>query len=316
MAHELDFSNGRANMAYVGQTPWHGLGERLPDGATPAEMRHAAGLDWSVIKTPVRFVYGAELRTAQDRFCVVRDDTGVALGTVSDRYVPVQPAEVFDFFRTLVDDIGGYSLETAGSLYGGRRIWAMARVGEEAEVTFADPVAPYLLLATSFDGTLATTAQFTAVRVVCNNTLQLSMTGGPAVGQAVQVRHNSVFDPTAMRSALGIAGRSFDAMIGDMQMLANRWMSPVDARDFLIDLCEPADADKFLSTRTFKQLMAGFMHQNIGHDGSRTAWQMLNTVTERTDWAAGRSQDARLQSAWFGPGAQLKKRAYDLLVAA
>ena len=28
MAHELDFSNGRANMAYVGEKPWHGLGRR------------------------------------------------------------------------------------------------------------------------------------------------------------------------------------------------------------------------------------------------------------------------------------------------
>jgi hypothetical protein len=29
MAHQLDLTTGKAAMAYVGDTPWHGLGQQL-----------------------------------------------------------------------------------------------------------------------------------------------------------------------------------------------------------------------------------------------------------------------------------------------
>ena len=314
MSHELDMSNGRANMAYIGATPWHGLGQRLHEGASTEQVQEAAGLNWRAELTPVRYVVGAELKSANDRYCLYRDDTGAALGVVSGRYVPTQPHQIMDFFRTLVDDIGGYSLETAGSLFGGKRIWALARVGEAAEVTDGDKVAPYIMLATSFDGSLATLAQFTTVRVVCNNTLQLSL-GGIFRG-AVTVRHTSVFEAAQVRAALGIAGKSFATLIEDMRDLANTPLNVVDAQDFLVDLIEPEDADKFTASPAFARLLKGFTHQNIGHDGDRSRWQMLNTITEHVDWSAGYKQDSRLSSAWFGKGAALKTRALDLLLHA
>ena len=30
MAHELEIVNGNAQMAYVGDVPWHGLGTKVP----------------------------------------------------------------------------------------------------------------------------------------------------------------------------------------------------------------------------------------------------------------------------------------------
>ena len=33
MAHEIDMSNNRANMAFVGEIPWHGLGQELTEDA-------------------------------------------------------------------------------------------------------------------------------------------------------------------------------------------------------------------------------------------------------------------------------------------
>ena len=35
MSHELTTrTNGRTEMAFVGETPWHGLGQRLEEGAS------------------------------------------------------------------------------------------------------------------------------------------------------------------------------------------------------------------------------------------------------------------------------------------
>jgi Domain of unknown function (DUF932) len=45
--------------------------------------------------------------------------------------------------------------------------------GQDLTLQGGNKVKSYLLLATSCDGTLCTTAQFTSLRVVCNNTLQM-----------------------------------------------------------------------------------------------------------------------------------------------
>ena len=65
----------------------------------------------------------------------------------------------------------GYQLETAGVLMEGRKFWALARTSHSTALKGNDVVDSYILLATSCDGTLATTATPTTVRVVCNNTL-------------------------------------------------------------------------------------------------------------------------------------------------
>jgi hypothetical protein len=47
MAHNLTVrADGKAEMSYVGATPWHGLGTKLEHVATSAEMLEAAGLGW------------------------------------------------------------------------------------------------------------------------------------------------------------------------------------------------------------------------------------------------------------------------------
>ena len=52
MAHELEFVNGKAQMAYSGAKPWHSLGTEVPADLTPTQMLEAAGLDWEVRKHP------------------------------------------------------------------------------------------------------------------------------------------------------------------------------------------------------------------------------------------------------------------------
>lgn len=86
-----------------------------------------------------------------------RSDTKAPLSVVSNRYQIVQPREVLEFYRDLTE-VSGYELETAGVLKGGRKFWALARTGQTTKLKGNDQVNGYLLLATSCDGTLATTA--------------------------------------------------------------------------------------------------------------------------------------------------------------
>ena len=162
MSHDIDESTGKPAMAYVGAEPWHELGERLPAGQSIEVWMRAARLDWRIQMVPVQYAFGGRARIMRTRFVLTRDDTGAALSVVSADYQVVQPAEVLEFYRDLVAQ-RHYTLETAGALDGGRKVWALARTGMVANIAgnAADQLGAYVLLATSCDKTLATTVSFT-----------------------------------------------------------------------------------------------------------------------------------------------------------
>jgi phage/plasmid-like protein (TIGR03299 family) len=116
----------------------------------------------------------------------------------------VQPKEVLEFYRDLTE-VSGYELETAGVLKAGRKFWALARTGKESALKGNDVVKGYLLLATSCDGTLATTATPTTIRVVCNNTLSIALNGASS---AIKVPHSTSFDAQRSRSSWALRSPS------------------------------------------------------------------------------------------------------------
>lgn len=335
MAHQIDTSTGQAAIAYVGETPWHGLGQRMEPGMGVDEWRKAAGLGYEVLSAPVQYQLEGNdyLRDFPKRRVLLRSDTKAPLSIVSDDYKIVQPKEVLDFFGRLAD-IGGFDLEVAGALMGGNRIWGLARVNDEATIVGQDAVRPYVLLATSYDGMMATTAKFTAIRVVCNNTLTMSVGGfmgagkteqdaeGKAVSSLVKIPHTSDFDPDAVRLQLGIVKDVFEKWVVETRILAERALTDAEADAFLKELL-PAPytpkgedvARKVEDTRGYKKIMGLFHGGAIGADltGGQTAWAMLNAVSEWVDWSRSSNDNNRMNAAWFGVGDQLKSRANHLL---
>ncbi|PRP69182.1 hypothetical protein BUE93_18585 [Chromobacterium amazonense] len=314
MAHLVE------TMAYVGATPWHGLGNRLSEGLPVDIWQREAGMDWTIEQSDVLFNVapgGMHIRPHADAKVLYRSDTFAPLSVVSNRYKVVQPHEVLSFYNDLVH-AGGFELETAGVLKGGRKLWALARTGQETQIRSGDQVKAYLLLATSCDGTLATTAQFTSVRVVCNNTLQLAVGNNSG---AVKVPHSTVFDPKAVKEALGIGLSSWDCFIGNLKQLSRRTVSPQEAQQFFQAVTGEAiaDEDSLPISKHTQQLIALYSGAGMGSmlSGARgTAWGLLNAVTEYVDHhRRARNQDYRLDSAWFGQGAQLKQRALDQALA-
>ena len=326
MAHMIDESTGRAAMAYAGVVPWHGLGQALTPGASIDEWTREAGLSYTVLESPVQYSTPAssELQSWPDRKVLHRSDTGAPLAVVSDGYRVVQPAEIMDFFRELVE-LGGFQLETAGALSYGRRVWALASVADAAPVVERDLVKPYLLLGTSYDGTMATVAKFTAIRVVCNNTITAAVGGyGEAdlgyLKSAVRVLHSERFNPEAVRLQLGIVANAWESFLVQSRQLADRPMAAEAADDFVAELLKPYHTSKLPinETRAYKRIMSLFNGGAIGSElpgVAGTRWAMLNAVTELVDHERGRSNNTRIESAWFGAGAALKARAAELLAA-
>jgi phage/plasmid-like protein (TIGR03299 family) len=322
----IDESTGRAAIAYAGATPWHGLGQALTPGASIDEWTREAGLGYSVLESPVQYSTPAssELESWPDRKVLHRSDNGAPLAVVSDGYRVVQPAEIMDFFRELVE-LGGFQLETAGALSYGRRVWALASVADAAPVVERDLVKPYLLLGTSYDGTMATVAKFTAIRVVCNNTITAAVGGyGEAdlgyLKSAVRVLHSERFNPESVRLQLGIVANAWESFLVQSRQLADRPMAAEAADAFVAELLKPYHTSKLPinETRAYKRILALFNGGAIGSElpgVAGTKWAMLNAVTELVDHERGRSNNTRIESAWFGAGAALKARAAELLAA-
>lgn len=317
MAHMIDTTTGRAAIAYAGETPWHNLGQQLTPGASIETWTREAGLAYTVLESPV--LYKTEAASAPEVFkgrkVLHRSDTGGALAVVSDGYHVVQPAEVMGFFEKLVE-IGGFQLETAGVLSHGKRVWGLARVNDGAEILGGDVVRPYVLLGTSYDGTMATVAKFTSVRVVCHNTITAAL----GSGESVRVLHSERFDADRVRQDLGIVADAWDRFLIQSRQLAGEPLSATDADMFVRSLLEPYKSPgvPVSESRAYKRILELFNGKAIGSDipgvvGTR--WGMLNAVTELVDHERGRSDNTRIESAWFGTGSAMKNRALELLTA-
>lgn len=306
-------------MAYVGETPWHGLGNALSPRQPLETWAVQAGMNFRILETPVRYLsesagnLGA-IMTYPEQKVLYRSDTKTALSVVSSRYQVVQPADILEFYRDLTE-VSGFELETAGVLKEGRKVWALARTGQSTLLKGGDAVNAYLLLATACDGTLATTAQFTSIRVVCNNTLAVAL-GEQAI--SVKVPHNTVFDPQAVKAQLGVSVSSWDAFMYRMKVLSERKVKSHEAMNYFLRVfTDPASPVSSGTTndRAIKKVQTLFDGHGHGAEmvsAKDTAWGLLNAVTEFVDHQRrARSQDYRLDSAWFGQGAVIKRKALD-----
>ena len=306
MAHLID------SMAYKGETPWHGLGAKIEKELGIEGWVQAAGLDWHAKEMAVFLEGGIQVPGFK---ALVRSDNGKALSIMSEGYQPVQPKEILEFYRDLTEDMG-YTLETAGSLKEGKKIWALAKTPETLTLPGDDKVEGYFLLATSLDGTLSTVAKPTSVRVVCNNTLQVSLKDDM---NAIRVSHKTKFDSQKVKEALGLVSNSWAVFSEVANVLSTRKVSAHEVTDFFGQVVfktnDPEKLEKGMRSKKGQEIIQAIKHSPGANliSSQGTAWGLLNGLTHWLDHTASRTPDNRLNSAWFGQGAEMKQNAVDFL---
>lgn len=337
MAHQLE------QMAYVGDTPWHGLGNQLTQNQPIEIWAQQAGMDWRIESSNVSYMAQNErgqsiIMPYEEQRVLYRSDTHAPLSVVSQRYQEVQPMEILEFYRDLTEQ-SGFELETAGVLKGGKKFWALARTGQSTALKGKDVSNGYILLATACDGTLATTAQFTNIRVVCNNTLAIALRGQISSAGVVKVPHSTKFDADKVKQQLGISVRAWDEHMYEMKQLTQRKvtqgeaaayfdavfnntsMSVADQEENIIQFyrnmatLNPTREKPESNGRAMTKVMDMFNGQGRGAELSSakdTAYGLLCSITEFADHERrAMSTDHRLDSAWFGAGAALKQRGLE-----
>jgi phage/plasmid-like protein (TIGR03299 family) len=317
MSHELTVrANGAVEFAYLASdgTPWHGLGQALQDGTSIDGWREAAGMDWRIRRSQVRYAVDRDAEqfiTLPEQHVLFRSDTNAPLGVVSNKYQVVQPGEVIEFFRDIAK-AGGLELSAAGTIYGGKRFWATAKIGEAAPASVADKIGGYILISTSADGSLATEVRRTTVRTVCKNTLQMAMADAKA---SIKVSHRSVFDPASVKEFMGLNTAAWDSFRHTVTRLANIEMLEDEAVEMTAQVF--GGGEKVRETAGYKKVLSLFNGEGMGStlDGVMgTRWGFLNAVTEYADHhVRARTDENRFVASQWGAGADLKARTLELL---
>jgi phage/plasmid-like protein (TIGR03299 family) len=340
MAHQIE------QIAYVGQTPWHGLGNQLSPNQPLEVWAQQAGMDWRIESSNVSYMAQNErgqsiIMPFEEQRVLYRSDTHAPLSVVSQRYQEVQPKEILEFYRDLTEQ-SGFELETAGVLKGGKKFWALARTGQSFALKAKDVSNGYILLATACDGTLATTAQFTSIRVVCNNTLAIALRGQSTSAGVVKVPHSTKFDAEKVKQQLGISVRAWDEHMYEMKQLTQRKVSQQEAKAYFdavfnnstMSISDPEEniiqfyrnvAQQVQEKkpepngRAMNKALEMFNGQGRGAELSSakdTAYGLLCSITEFVDHERrAMSTDHRLDSAWFGAGAGVKQRGLEQALA-
>jgi phage/plasmid-like protein (TIGR03299 family) len=339
MPHELSIAaNGEAEMFYIGDTPWHGLGQRLDGPATAEEALAAAHLDWTVALEPV---YRGTTDWFKTRYSgvdpyrfIVRQDNGKILGLRTEAYSCIQNVDSFGLFDAVMGPgLGQY--HTAGALRDGKIVWILAKMGSKPyEVVPGDTLEPYILLSTSHDGSLGLTMRPTIVRVICSNTLHFAFRHG-AASDIIRIRHSGDVYSKAVqaREGLGLSQAYFERMMEGVDGLVTASMTDDDMERFARVLVTPKlkeakdegmdSVNLHRYTREAVDMLQHLFTQGRGQEipgVKQTAWAAYNAATEFVDYydrvghgALGEPNEYRLEKAWFGPGRTTKSRAWSLL---
>lgn len=205
------------NMAFVGDVPWHGLGTQISADMPLDEIQAAAGLDWTVKLEANHKADGSPIDAS---YYIERESDGQILGKcVTEAYLPVQNSTMFEFFQPFVD-AGSLYVHTAGSLFDGAKVWAMATPNEGFTLDGDDTVVSNLVFTLDHSGMRANSCLFSPIRVVCNNTWTLAKN---TASQIVKHNHKVPFDADVMVTALGL----FQSEFSQFEELAKKMAAKV-----------------------------------------------------------------------------------------
>lgn len=310
MAHMVE------TMAYAGEVPWHGLGVKVPNDLAPAQMLEKAGLDWTVQKIPA-FANVDGKQVSIGKSALVRSMDNSILDVVSNDWNPVQNQEAFEFFDEYCR-AGDMEMHTAGSLRDGQVVWALAKVKEYFELFKGDKVESFLLFTNPHRFGQCIDVRFTPIRVVCNNTLSLSLSQKSE--HQVKVNHRSVFNSDDVKETLGIATGKLQKYKEMAEFLGSKRYTNDTVKEYfnkifpvLVYNKEKGPQRKEVSKSASRALEV--IHTQPGAKFAEGSWwQAFNTVTYLTDHEIGKSADTRLASAWFGPNRALKVKALETAV--
>lgn len=308
MAHQIE------EMMYVGATPWHNLGNRFIEAPkTLEEAMVAAGLNWTVSTKKIYLDDGRSVPA----MATVRDSDNSILGVVGTNYKPLQNKNAFDFFNPFIES-GMATIETAGSLMQGKRVWVQAKISSDVDVVKGnDIIERYILLSNSHDGTMAVRAGFTPQRVVCQNTLTMAHHNGES--QLIRIKHSQKVEENleAVGRIMNLANNAFETTLQQYKLLANKDINSKDLEKYVKMVFKLDEENENSGKRLLNNIIPLF-EVGRGNDMPEikgTLWAAYNSISEYLQYEKGSDEQVRLNNLWFGQSKTTLERALELAVS-
>lgn len=169
---------------------WDGLGKNVSDAHSAREVCKLAGLDYTVRTEKIYTSDGMEIpnMVATRRYDIFGDieAPSTVYGAVTNRYVPIQNTEGFEFIDALYQH-QGFETETAGQFDNGKIVWIEAKLPKR--VLVGEEMMPYLVFTNRHDGKGSVRVFLTCTRIICKNTLNYAIKG--AKDRTFSVKHTS-----------------------------------------------------------------------------------------------------------------------------
>lgn len=276
-------------MFYTREKPWHGLGTRVETAPTSKEALELAGLEWSIDSLPV---FDSKGNVIPGYKANTRSTDGKVMGIVSGRYKVVQNKDAFEFTDALVGE--GITYETAGSLNGGKRIWLLGKMPER--YILGEQFEPYICFTNTHDGSGAVRACMTPVRVVCNNTLNMALSGAKRAWSTPH-RGDIKARMEEARQTLLLADAYLKRLDEEADRLANESLSIEQVHDALDKMLVVKEDATERQKKTAQDAKDGIMQCIFAPDLVKyigTKYGFLNAVADYAD----HSNPVRQTKAW------------------
>lgn len=251
---------------------------------------------------------------------ITRSDNKNYLGSVGNTFKTLQPIDQVAVFEPLLES-GYFDLERGFTLQGGRK--CILQVGLKAgiaDVIPGDSVKQLLSIVQGLDGSLSVCTFDTTIRIVCMNTLKMSLTQAEKTGRILKFKHtaslsNKISDVRGMVEKIS---KQFSGQIEFYRVLANKRINSLEQKHYfrrVLEISETSDVNTRIIGKLENLVEAG---RGATSRTRGTLWGAFNAVTEYLDHERGRNPDSTLTNSLFGPGRSTRnnaaKEAY-LLVA-
>lgn len=318
--HDLHEEKGKTSFAYNLNhgDPWHMLGTPVDGNMTIKKALEVTGSDFTVKTMPIfaddSSDNGVHVPGKVATVATYADERpSQALGVVGDGYAVVQNSEALQVAYDIVGASGDEAyLDTIGRLSDGAQLFAYLRLEDLIidPVGINDEIERGLVIYWSHDGSIAMTYLFSAIRVVCRNTLNFAIQGAKTVFRA---KHTATVD-ARLQQAQQILGVSTSWAEGFKKTSEELLAVPYSQDRFQRVLSgvfpEPSSATDRQKTNTnavHAQVRGIFANERNSKEFGANGWTMYNSIVEYLDHSRSAGIDERLK-ATMTPSSWVQKK--------
>jgi phage/plasmid-like protein (TIGR03299 family) len=274
------------------------------------DILEATQTNWSVKKLPL---VSAVDGLPTDSYGLFRNDNNKWLGTVKDRYEPMQNSKLLHMLVEATDMLN-LDVSKGGLLSNGAKVFYQMELTDE--YIGNSGVKRYITASNSHDGSTSIGFGTTNTVIICQNTFHR------AHRELAKVKHtmNSGLRVKALADDLRLTLGFEQKLMEDFKRMADVPMNDEVVERLIKKLFPPvSETDKLsdLSTKTKNKLVlfADNLQTEINLEG-KTIWGLFNAVTRYTNHTAAPIKDESKQNYLMnGSGYKLSNLAYNELIS-